>query len=125
MKWTREENGRYAAGPYTVTRLIGSTWRASGPGMDPEVNWHGKDLAQDECERAALRRIAGREYDVEPVVGDLAVVTKQPGRKDPRGRVTSIIQNSSPGQRAIFTIRFNVGGGRTCRYREEFQVVVP
>jgi len=118
MIWKREKPGVYVAGPYTVARVVGSTWRASGPGLDPEVNWHGKDLAQDEARRACQRRLLNEGQErTEPVVGDVVVI---PGRRD-RGRVRAVFPGT---HHPIYSILFP-RGRRLCLDREEFQVVMP
>lgn len=122
MKWTRIENGVYTAGPYRVERLV-TRWQVSGPGVIGQTHDHKAD-AQAAAENAATARIEGQEATVEPVRGDLAYVPSWRG-KDKRGRITTVIDNSSPNQQPIYCIRFNVGGGRSCRFRHEFKVILP
>ncbi|UJQ86616.1 hypothetical protein SEA_PENGUINLOVER67_94 [Mycobacterium phage PenguinLover67] len=127
MKWHSERrDGKlaYVAGPWRVERgEAGKWWVARGPGIEGGVTRHDiKADAQADCEEAALLRIAGNEATVDPVPGDIAVVLAD-RRKDPRGRVTTKMDNGSG--RPIWCIRFNVGGGRTCLFREEFEVMVP
>ncbi|QHB37306.1 hypothetical protein I5G58_gp004 [Mycobacterium phage BirdsNest] len=120
MKWSREgDGGAYTAGPYRVERVVGSTWRASGPGMDPEVNWRGKNLAQDECRRACVRRLLGEgQAETEPVIGDVVVV---PGTAV-RGHLSSILTIDPDNPTYVLkTSR----GKRHCLRRAEFEVVMP
>lgn len=116
MKWTRSSReGQYVAGPYTVERVVGSTWRALGPGMDPDVNWHTKVLAQDECERAARRRINEQtKHTVEPVVGDYAMAGGQ------YGQISAVLNGNG---KPLYCIKL-ARGRRKCLHRYEFPLVV-
>lgn len=118
MKWRREgDGGAYVAGPYRVERLVGSTWRASGPGLDPEVNWHGKNLAQDEARRACVRRLLGEGQErTEPVIGDIIVAGQI------RGQISGIMKIDP--ENPTYVLKTS-RGRRHCLRREEFDVVMP
>lgn len=118
MRWMRSEPGRYVAGPYVVQRVVGSTWRATGPGLDPEVNWHGKDLAQDEAYRALVGRLSGNGRVAGPVyVGDVVEIIGQ-GRK-------GVVAAEFPGtHHPVFSILLP-RGRRLCLERSEFALVSP
>lgn len=120
MKWTRERPGVYTAGPYIVKRLLAgsTTWRATGPGMAPEINWRGKDLAQDECRRVAAWRAA--DPNVEPIIGDI-VVTLADKR---RGQITMMLKSGATNPAPLWCIKF-ARGRRLCLLRHEFEVVMP
>jgi hypothetical protein len=135
MKWKREQPGLYTAGPYRVERgpYHRAIWSASGPGVSTGsevVNTEeSKELAQARCFVALIDRVGdtgqlGRTCSA--VVGDCVQVLEN-ARKDRRGRITTIIDNTVPGRTAepIYCVRFNVGGGRTCLFRHEFEVIAP
>ena len=110
MKWTRETPGRYVAGPYRVEQVVGSTWRATGPGMDPDVNWHTKVLAQDECRRAAERRLAGDgKNTATPVVGDWAYIGEYCRITDGKGNPLYVLLTPRKKRRCLSPVRVPAG----------------
>jgi hypothetical protein len=117
MKWHRIEPGHYEAGPYTVTRhpLADTVWLATGPEMEPDVLWSGKNLAQDECRRAMVRRVED-PYGCEVVVGDVVIAG---GKR----AVIKAILVADGGLRTY--VAQNARGRRKCMVRPEFPVVVP
>lgn len=121
MKWTRPAPGRYTSGPYTVERVLGNAWRMAGPEIGPEVIWHTKVLAQDECERAARRRVnETTKHSVTPVVGDWTYLAGHYGQ-------ISAVLTSTAGpeavERPLYCIKLP-RGRRKCLLRHEFPVVL-
>lgn len=121
MRWHRVRNGVYTAGPYLVEQNAHG-WYASGPAVD--VQHDTKADAQSECEDAALERLEGNAATAVPVVGDHAVVLAD-RRKDPRGTITTVIDHGGANQEPLYCVRFNIGGGRKCLFRREFELVMP
>jgi hypothetical protein len=116
MKWHRIEPGHYESGPYVVMRhpLVDTIWLATGPGMEPDVLWSGKNLAQDECRRAMARRVED-PYGCEVMVGDVVIA----GGK--RARITAVLDTAA----GRTYVAQNARGRRKCMVRPEFPVVVP
>lgn len=126
MRWHRDKStGTYTAGPYEVRR-DGDGWIASGPDLE-ETGTALKESAQAMCFVALIDRLGATNEHGGTCQAHLwdAVEVLDNHRKDRRGRVTLIIDNGGPNQQPIYTVRFNVGGGRTCIFRHEFKVIAP
>lgn len=116
MKWQRVEPGRYVAGPYTVrpSQLSGKFWVSNGPGIE-QTHWHLKADAQAECQRVAEKRDPSSCI---AIVRDHVIVTD--GQR--RGYINTIQRIGD--MRPLYCIHLP-RGRILCRYRDEFEVVVP
>ncbi|UXE04464.1 hypothetical protein SEA_FUNSIZED_93 [Mycobacterium phage Funsized] len=116
MKWTRDEPGRYTAGPYTVEyhNHAGGFWTAEGPGVDATAR-ATKAIAQADCTRAAQERITdATKYTAEAVVGDWAYLGGYL-------QITAVFADGTgPATYSLRTSR----GKRKCLRRYEFPLVI-
>lgn len=114
MKWHRDRNGLYTAGPYAVLNVSSnpSIWTASGP--DLTGVFPTKRQAQIACGNAASERAANPA--AVPVVGDAVIVS---GTR--RGQITAIMRGD---HEPLYCIVF-ARGRKLCLFRREIEVIVP